>query len=188
MADENLQKPDSKQYYKNVPGFRVSSGFEVTKGDLKGETIDYALVTDEIQGQAFYKSGLHKLVCNGTSYETVGLRTKEGDRAKVIAAKYGHIHIDAQAGDIVLKGRNVRIQATEEVTVIANNQFSVLSPIQNLSGETVNVLATGTLSMGGNFIKNHAGVEINLGTQSDAKQGGFLGMILQLGERFKDFL
>ena len=70
MADENLQKPDSKQYYKNVPGFRVSSGFEVTKGDLKGETIDYALVTDEIQGQAFYKSGLHKLVCNGTTYET----------------------------------------------------------------------------------------------------------------------
>lgn len=106
----------------------------------------------------------------------------------MIAAKYGHIVLDAQAGDIVLKGRNVRIQATEEVTVIANNQFSVLSPIQNLSGETVNVLAVGTLSMGGNFIKNHAGVEINLGTQSDAKQGGFLGMILQLGERFKDFL
>ena len=42
--------------------------------------------------------------------------------------------------------------------------------------------------MGGNFIDINGGVEVSLGTQSDSKQGGFLGMILAFAERFKDFL
>ena len=49
MSD-NTQKKNTKQYYKNVPGFRVASGFPITKGDLKGKTIDYSMATDEGQG------------------------------------------------------------------------------------------------------------------------------------------
>ena len=42
--------------------------------------------------------------------------------------------------------------------------------------------------MGGNFVDLSAGVEISMGTQTDKKQGGFLGMILSFADRFKDFL
>ena len=60
-------------------GFRVTSGITLTDGDLKGNT-DYTMFTDEIQGIAWYKDGLQKLVTNGCSYETVGLGNVENKR------------------------------------------------------------------------------------------------------------
>ena len=42
--------------------------------------------------------------------------------------------------------------------------------------------------MGGNFVDQSGGVELSSGTQTDSKQGGFLGMILSFSDRFKDFL
>ena len=50
-----------------------------------------------------------------------------GNPAKVIRAKNGDIHIDAMNGDIVLKGANIRLQATDsmgEVTVNAGKQVA----------------------------------------------------------------
>jgi|TARA_B100000123_G_scaffold63572_1_gene44676 hypothetical protein len=187
MAD-NTQKKNTKQYYKNVPGFRVASGFPITKGDLKGKTIDYSMVTDEGQGIAFYKDGTQKLVVNDCSYETVGLRTKKGSLAKNIACKYGDMLIDVQDGDLTIKARNVRFEVGDEMTVDVTGQLYVRSPITNLEGNTANILCVGKLSMGGNFVDLSAGVEISMGTQTDKKQGGFLGMILSFADRFKDFL
>mgnify|MGYP003120412352 FL=1 len=186
--DLDKQQKKTKEYYGNFPGFRVQSGIKIPDGDLKGKYVDYGVMTDEGQGSAFYKHGLHKLVVQDCSYETVGLRTKEGSYAKIIAAKYGHIMLDAQDGDIVLKGRNIRLQAREEITLGATNQIYVRSPIFNIASNTTNILGVGKLSLGGNYIDLNAGVEVSIGTQSDSKQGGFLGMILAFAERFKDFL
>ena len=56
----------------NEIGFRVTSGIKILDGDLKGKYTDFAVMTDNVQGIAFYKDGLQKLVTNGCSYETVG--------------------------------------------------------------------------------------------------------------------
>ena len=183
MAELDKQNSKTKEYYGNFPGYRVTSGIKIPDGDLKGKYVDYSVMTDESQGIAFYKHGVQDC-----SYETVGLRTKEGSYAKIIAAKYGHVMIDAQDGDIIFKARNIRLQASEEVTIGADNQCYIRSPLFNIASNTTNILGVGKLSMGGNFIDINGGVEVSLGTQSDSKQGGFLGMILAFAERFKDFL
>ena len=188
MAELDKQNSKTKEYYGNFPGFRIQSGIKIPDGDLKGKYVDYGVMTDEGQGSAFYKHGLHKLVVQDCSYETVGLRTKEGSYAKIIAAKYGHVMIDAQDGDIIFKARNIRLQASEEVTIGADNQCYIRSPLFNIASNTTNILGVGKLSLGGNYIDLNGGVEVSMGTQSDSKQGGFLGMILSFAERFKDFL
>ena len=107
MANENLQQPDSKFYTSNKQGFRVTSGIVLTDGELKNEVTDYTMYTDEGQGIGFYKNGLHRLVTNGCSYETVGVgvrgEQKHDQWAKIICASTGNILIEAQDGDIVLK-------------------------------------------------------------------------------------
>ena len=111
--------------------------------------------------------------------------------AKIISAKYGNILIEAQDGDIEIRGRNVRINATDgdgEVTIRAGKQVYLKSPILNLEASTTNLLGKKTLSMGGNFVDTSGGVELSSGTQTDKIQGGFLGAILSFTDRFKDFL
>ena len=73
MSDDNIQKPSSKITTENKLGFRVTSGVTLTDGELKNEVTDYTMFTDEGQGIAWYKNGLHRLVTNGCSYETVGV-------------------------------------------------------------------------------------------------------------------
>ena len=120
MSDANLQKPNSKITTENKLGFRVTSGVTLTDGELKNEVTDYTLFTDEGQGIAWYKNGLHRLCVNGCSYETVGVgkrgEQKENQPAKIICASTGNIVIEAQDGDILLKGRNIRINANNELT------------------------------------------------------------------------
>ena len=192
MSDNlDVQTTTTKEYYANFPNHRVAAGIKIPDGDLKGKYIDYSVMTDNIQGIAFYKDGLQKLVVNGCSYETVGLKTKEGDMAKIISAKYGNILIEAQDGDIEIRGRNLRINATDgdgEVTIRAGKQVYLKSPILNLEASTTNLLGKKTLSMGGNFVDTSGGVELSSGTQTDKIQGGFLGAILSFTDRFKDFL
>jgi len=96
MSDNiDKQTPSTKEYHSTYPGFRVTSGIKIPDGDLKGKYTDYAVMTDEIQGIAFYTDGLQKLVVNGCSYETVGLKVDEGDFAKIISAPNGNILIEA---------------------------------------------------------------------------------------------
>ena len=193
MSDnKDKQTPKTKEYHSTYPGFRVTSGIKIPDGDLKGKYTDYSVMTDEIQGIAFYKDGLQKLVVNGCSYETVGLKVDEGDFAKIISAEYGNILIEAQDGDIELRARNIRLHATNdadgEMTIKATKHIYTKAPIIDLDGNLTNVLGKKTLSMGGNFVDQSGGVELSSGTQTDSKQGGFLGMILSFSDRFKDFL
>ena len=99
MSDDNIQKPSSKITTENKLGFRVTSGVTLTDGELKNEVTDYTMFTDEGQGIAWYKNGLHRLVTNGCSYETVGVgkrgEQKENQPAKIICASTGNIIIEA---------------------------------------------------------------------------------------------
>ena len=191
---ENIDKqtPKTKEYYANYPGFRVTSGIKIPDGDLKGKYTDFSVMTDESQGIAFYTEGLPKLVTNGTSYETVGMKVDEGDFAKIISAPNGNILIEAKSGDLEIRARNIRLHATNdpdgEMTIKATKHIYTKAPIIDIDGNLTNVLGKKTLSMGGNFVDESGGVELSSGTQTDSKQGGFLGMILSFTSRFKDFL
>ena len=193
MSDNiDKQTPSTKEYHSTYPGFRVTSGIKIPDGDLKGKYTDFSVMTDEIQGIAFYKDGLQKLVTNGTSYETVGMKVDEGDFAKIISAPNGNILIEAKAGDIEIRARNIRLHATNdpdgEMTIKATKHIYTKAPIIDIDGNLTNVLGKKTLSMGGNFVDESGGVELSSGTQTDSKQGGFLGMVLSFTSRFKDFL
>ena len=185
----DVQNKESQEWFRNSIGFRETSGVKITDGDLQGEYTDYSLVTDQNQGIAWYKSGLQKLVVNGCSYETVGIRGKENEPSKVICAAYGHILIDAQDGDIILQGNNIRLNARSELTMNAADQIYLgKSPILNIDASNTNVLGTKNLSLGGNFVEVSGGSSVDLGTQTDKIKGGFLGALIGAFDRFKDFL
>ena len=190
MSDNiDKQTPSTKEYHSTYPGFRVTSGIKIPDGDLKGKYTDYAVMTDEIQGIAFYKDGLQKLVVNGCSYETVGIKGKENEPNKIIATKYGHILLDAQDGDIILQANNIRLNAKKELTMRGDEQIYIgKSPICNIDAANTNILGTKNLSLGGNFIEVSGGSSVDIGTQPDKLQGGFLGALISAFDRFKDFL
>ena len=153
MSDNiDKQTPKTKEYYANYPGFRITSGIKIPDGDLKGKYTDFSVMTDEIQGIAFYKDGLQKLVTNGTSYETVGMKVDEGDFAKIISAPNGNILIEAKAGDIEIRARNIRLHATNdpdgEMTIKATKHIYTKAPIIDIDGNLTNVLSSSTIFLG----------------------------------------
>tara|TARA_Y100000114_G_scaffold90742_1_gene84252 strand:+ start:4975 stop:5553 length:579 start_codon:yes stop_codon:yes gene_type:complete len=192
MSDDNIQKPSSKITTENKLGFRITSGVTLTDGELKNEVTDYTMFTDEGQGIAWYKNGLHRLVTNGCSYETVGVgkrgEQKENQPAKLICASTGNICLECQDGDVLVKGRNIRFEAENELTLVSSKHISLDCSILNLKGTNTNVLATQRLSQGANFLEAEGGAGNESGTSTDAIKGGFLGKIIKAFGRFKDFL
>ncbi len=191
MTDENkldVQKQTTQEYYGTYPGFRIASGIKVPDGDLQGQYVDLELITNNLQGIAWYKHGLQKLVVNGTSYETVGIDAKKGDVTKIISAANGDIKIEALDGDIFLDARNIRLKASDELTLVSGQHILLDGAVMNLKATTTNILGKKNLSMGGQFIEVSGGVSVEEGTQTDKKQGGFLGSLISTFDKFKDFL
>ena len=189
------QQVDTKEYVANYPGFRINSGITVPDGDMKGRVIDLSMYTDEAQGFAWYKDGYHKQVTQGTSYDISGIRiVQKGpikQYSKIITAVQGHILIDAQDGDVLIKGRNVRLESTGgngEITLKSTKFIQLDASVLNLRGTNMNVLATNNISMGGNFIELSGGVGVEAGTQTDIFQAPFFGSIMKWLDKFKDFL
>ena len=184
----DIQQQTTQEYYGTYPGFRIASGIKIPDGDLKDEYVDFEMISNELQGFSFYKNGLHKLVVNGTSYETVGIDGKAGEPTKVICASIGDIVLEAQDGDIILKGRNIRFTAQEELTLTSGKHILLDCAVMNQKATNINILARKNLSLGAQFIEVSGGVSVEEGTQTDKKQGGFLGSLISTFDKFKDFL
>ena len=199
MAENEPQKVDTKEYVANYPGFRIASGIKIPEGDMKGFIIDLSMFTDNIQGFQYYQHGYYKQVVLGTSYEMCGIRgatdvndgNPEDGFSKIIAAGSGHILIEAQDGDVILKGRNVRLQSTGgdgEITLKSTKHIHLDSPIVHLKGTNINILGANNLSMAAQFVETTGGVATEVGTQTDIFQGSFMGSIMKWLDKFKDFL
>tara|TARA_B100000902_G_scaffold240702_1_gene227986 strand:+ start:13261 stop:13830 length:570 start_codon:yes stop_codon:yes gene_type:complete len=187
----STQKPTTKEYFRNYPGFRIESGVLIESGELKGKTTDFSVVTDQTQGFSYYKDGYYKSICNGTSYELCGYKsTTEDDYAKILTAGSGHILIDAQDGDIILKGRNIRLSAEDgsgEITLVSGKHVYIKGAVCHIRGTNVNILGSNNLSLGATFVENTGSVSNEGGTMTDIFQGSFLGGILKFLDKFKDF-
>lgn len=93
---------------------RIVSGTSIP---VHGKT-DYGVFTNKGQGFGFFEDGDHVVVCDKTSYESVGNNmpsNNDGDNplnlAKWIHAKNGDIKIEAPNGTIHLEARNIHISA-----------------------------------------------------------------------------
>lgn len=191
MAEKQTQTQTTKEYFANYPGFRIESGVVIPEGSLKGKEVDLDCITDNGQGWAYYKDGYFKSICHGTSYEVCGMRNEVNDYSKILTAASGHIMIDAQDGDIILKGRNVRITAEDgqgEISLVSGKHVYIKGAVTHIRGTNVNILSTNNLSLAATFVESQGAVGNEAGTQTDLFQGSFLGQIFKWMEKFKDFL
>ena len=102
------------------PQVKVDDYCRIVKGStipIHGKT-DYAMFTNKGQGFGFFEDGDHVVVCDKTSYESVGNEmpaNNDGGNpmnlAKWICAKNGDIKIEAPNGTIHLEARNIHIKA-----------------------------------------------------------------------------
>ena len=191
VQQEPIMAEQGKYYFKQYPGFRVSSGVTIKQGGDKGRTTDWVTITDDGQGIGFYRDGLSRIKTKKTSLDLCGEGCKEDEPAKIIQAENGAIIIEALFGDIVLKGRNVRIMATAhdgEVTVVSPKHFHVKAAIQNMQGTNINILAAKDLTSCGTQVTSTAGLNHNSSTLGDEKKGSFLTKLLALFDKAKKFL
>lgn len=176
-----------KEYYEKRPGFEIKSGVP----DGAGRTIDYSIITDNAQGVQYSTDGTKFDLTNGTSYEACGENCQPNEPAKIIRARNGNIIIEAMAGDIILRARNIRIEAidaTGEVTVTSAKQIALTSPIQSFKSTNSNAVATNNHTVAGNVVEDTAGMVKTSSVATDETQGSFLGSLMKVIQKFKKWL
>lgn len=154
-----MTEQPNEYYEKFLGGFQVSSG--VPGPD--GKTIDYAVITDKGQGFSYTQEGNKLDVTNRWSYELVGCNPKDkipggsnGKPAKLIRAASGNINIEALDGDIILKGKNIRIIASDgsgEVTITSGKNITIKGPVANIDSTNVSVSAKNNVALGGGSVE-----------------------------------
>lgn len=143
-----MAAPKRESYTDKKPGFVVKSG----ERDYAGKVIDYSVTTDCNQGFQYTVDGTKFDACDGTSYEICGFKGQDEIPAKVLRGVKGDIVIEALDGDIILKGRNIRIVGTgadSEVTINSLKNATIKSPVTNVEGTNVNVSGKQSIGLGG---------------------------------------
>ena len=62
----------------------------------------------------------------------------------------GHILIDAQDGDVIIKGRNIRLSAEDgsgEITLVSGKHVYIKGAVCHIKGTNINILGSNNLSM-----------------------------------------
>lgn len=155
---------------------RIVKGVEVP---VHGK-VDYAMFTNKGQGYLFGEDGRHVLVCDTTSYESVGNEISNNNPgsapgfggnnttffAKWINAKNGDIKIEAPNGTIHLEARNIRIKATGaetdtgsdgNVEIKASNQIELNSRDQiKLNSPKIALTSSLSLDLNATFMNTVA--------------------------------
>lgn len=176
-----------KEYYEKKPGFVVKSGTT----DATGKTVDYAVFTDNCQGFEFTTDGNHTQIANKTSYDISGVDGTDKVPAKVIRAKKGDIIIEAMDGDIILRGKNIRIVALDgagEVTVVSGKHFSVNAPVQNVKGGVSNTVMSNSVSTGAQAVDTTGNMQNSQNSGVEESQSSILTQLLGIVKKFKAFL
>lgn len=148
--------------------------------DASGKKIDIQIVTDNAQGFEYTQDGYKHDVTHKTSTEVCGVDSKKDEVAKAIYAKGGNIIIDAQDGDIILRGLNIRIQAMDgsgEITLTAPKQIQERSPIINMKGSKVNMIATNSAIVAAQTTDIRGNIAENSSSGSEDQQGGIMSKI-----------
>jgi len=188
--------PEDKKniFRKNFPRFSLQSGQKSIHGDT-----NFQVQTQEAQSFSFHAStgegasegggpgtGKAVLYTPGQSCEVLGegLKVREsGDviqlPAKIIKCKRGDIIIEAENGDITLRGRNIHIDSTGggqdgQLNMKATRLATIDSPDVRLQGEkiliktdnTCNIISRGFLELKSGFTLSSTFADIQFGTMA----------------------
>ena len=91
----------------------------------------------------------------------IEIENKQGDEKPLSLKVYGDINLEAEGGDVALKGKNVKITADSQLSLISNDIF--VGDTEGACG--IVKIATGTLKTDTFFIKN----TVNGGITQDVK-------------------
>lgn len=181
-----------KEFYDKKPGFVVKSGVEEKNTKKK---IDYAVITDLGQGFLYTQDGNKYDTCDQVSYDLSGCdKSKpvpEGQPAKIIRTESGNIIIEAVSGDIIIRGKHIRIEATDgngEVTINSPKQVSLSAPITSVKGTNTTIYGSKSVDIAGQAVDAASGLIPTRGSLADLLQGTFLGKVLGILQKFKKFL
>ena len=170
---------------KKEPNVEINDYYRVVSGTsvpVHGKS-DYAMFTNKGQGFGFFEDGDHVVVCDKTSYESVGNEmpsNNDGSNplnlAKWIQAKNGDIKIEAPNGTIHLEAKNIHISAVGgdpdgNIIIKAKNQVEVSSK-DGIKFKCITMVIDASLSLDLNtqFFNNVAQF-VTSGTSIDAAAG-----------------
>ena len=128
--DKQIDERFERFYRRAYPGFTISSGTDT----LAHGRSELCLTTETSQGIHFYEQGNCKLGSRNSIELRTGDKATGKDVAVTISAENGHIVIEAPNGNLVMRGNNVLIEATE-----ADGQMTFKSK-RNLKIDSPNVL------------------------------------------------
>ncbi len=159
------------------------------------EKIDFSVLTDAGAGLTFESNGNTNFYTNNESREIVGRKIQKPSGAcipaKLIQAKGGDIVLEAEQGDIYLRGRNIFIVATDalggEVVIDSNKIIQMNAPVVNTQAENVTTVASGTLNLGAGAITKNGEIINEDTTGTDEVKASFFGKILSGLKKFKEF-
>jgi hypothetical protein len=159
------------------------------------EKIDFSVLTDAGAGLTFESNGNTNFYTNNESREIVGRKIQKPPGtcipAKLIQAKGGDIFLEAEQGDIYLRGRNIFIVAKDalggEVVIDSNKIIQMNAPVVNTQAENVTTVASGTLNLGAGAITKNGEIINEDTTGTDEIKASFFGKILSGLKKFKKF-
>lgn len=181
-----MNEEQEKEWWQQGYGYRVQAGIEIA-----GKKCSYSVITDESTGFTYFKDGDKHDVVLGTSTDVCGVNAQEKTPAKIVKAMNGDIVFEAPNGQIVLKAKNVRIVGEggdSEVTIQSGKIVEIDAPSNKVRGTNIDVAATNSTSLLGNYVEAAAGVQQSSSSLVDIFQGSFIGQILNSLGNLKKFL
>ena len=156
--------------------------------------LPFSLITDDNSGIIFTSEGNSFFTTDNTSTEVVGKNIPPDSDipAKIIRAINGDIVLDANQGDIVLRGLNIRIESIDglggEITMNSSKTIQMNAPNMKLQSEgKVSITAANSLSVVGGSKESHGEITNEHTTGTDLLQSSFFGGILSALKKFKEF-
>jgi hypothetical protein len=156
-----------------------------------GVISEYAVTTDCGHMIQMRENGDRADYVPKSSEEYVGEKCKENEIAKIIYAKNGNIYLDAPAGDVVIRAKNIRLVAQDgsgEVTIRSGKIIEFNGPVVRTKGTDVTITATKSVDVIATTADISASVQASSSSLSDATQGSFVGGILSTISKLKQFL
>ena len=195
MTEEELQQKINEIVEKKLENYfrQHYNGVEIVYG---GPTVghgiaEYSLTTDTKQGIQIYKQGNMKIGSNKSIEIRSHTKAKNTDTSITIASECGNLVIEAKNGDVVLKGKNVQIEATDASGIVFIKSAKTIkteAPRVDIQGTTVSVLASSEAKIvaGSTTIHGELGMEMTEGHEA-ILNGSLLSKIINGLDEIKKF-
>ena len=142
LKKEILDELEPEYFAMRRPGFNIESKCITQNHGIA----EFIVATDQNQGIEFYEKGNAKVLANKSIEIVAGKQNPDGNAfAITLDAKNGNILISCPDGDLILKGKNVKILATDadgDVWIDSPKTLNMNAPEINTKGTKVNMTST----------------------------------------------